>query len=75
MKKIDSVYEVVAYETFRKVYRVSAGSAQEAKELVVDRWYDDTITADVEESQGELDIQEVEVYETYEDYLMEREEY
>lgn len=75
MKKIDSVYEVVAYETFRKVYRVSAGSAQEAQELVVDRWYDDTITADVEESQGELDIQEVEVYETYEDYLMEREEY
>lgn len=75
MKKIDSVYEVVAYETFRKVYRVSASSAQEAQELVVDRWYDDTIVADVEESQGELDIQEVEVYETYEDYLMEREEY
>lgn len=75
MKRIDSVYEVVAYETFRKVYRVSASSAQEAKEIVVDGWASNNFTPDVEESQGELDIQEVEVYDTYEDYLMEREEY
>lgn len=72
MKKIDSVYEVVAYETFRKVYRVSAGSAQEAEELVIDGWYRDLMVPVVEESQGELDIQEVEIFETYEDYLMER---
>ena len=35
----------------------------------------DTVKPDVIESDGELDIQEVDVYTDYEDYLMEREEY
>lgn len=75
MKNKDAVYEVVATESYRMVYHVQASSAEEAKELVVDRWYDDTIKPDVMESDGELDIQEVDVYTDYEDYLMEREEY
>lgn len=75
MKKTDAVYEVVATESYRMVYHVQASSAEEAQELVIDGWYSDTIKPDVMESDGEMDIQEVDVYTDYEDYLMEREEY
>lgn len=75
MKKTDAVYEVVATESYRMVYRVEAGSKEEAEEIVTEGWWMDTVKPDVIESDGELDIQEVDVYTDYEDYLMEREEY